>query len=58
MIISVFQAAPCMDNAAMKNVFGTLKSECFYLNQFSRFPELRITIKDYIQYHNNERISM
>lgn len=25
----------CLDNAVMENFFGTLKSECFYLNRFS-----------------------
>ncbi len=31
----------CLDNAVMENFFGTLKSECFYLSQFSSINELR-----------------
>lgn len=48
----------CLDNAVMENFFGTLKSECFYLNRFSDLNELRKAIEDYIHYYNNERISL
>ncbi|EQB4819442.1 transposase, partial [Citrobacter amalonaticus] len=48
----------CLDNAVMENFFGTLKSECFYLSQFSNISELRKAIEDYIRYYNNERISL
>ncbi|EHD1149734.1 IS3 family transposase [Klebsiella pneumoniae] len=36
----------------MENFFGTLKSECFYLNQFSSLAELRTAIEEYIKYNN------
>lgn len=55
---SMSRKGNCLDNAVMENFFGTLKSECFYLNQFSRLIELRKAIEDYIQYYNNERISL
>lgn len=55
---SMSRKGNCLDNAVMENVFGTLKSECFYLNQFSSVAELRTAIEDYIQYYNNERISL
>lgn len=42
----------------VENFFGRLKSECFYLNQFSSISELRKTIEEYIHYYNNERISL
>lgn len=55
---SMSRKGNCLDNAVMENFFGTLKSECFYLNQFSSFTELRKAIEDYIQYYNNERINL
>lgn len=55
---SMSRKGNCLDNAVMENFFGTLKSECFYLNQFSSLTELRKAIEDYIQYYNNERINL
>lgn len=55
---SMSRKGNCLDNAVMENFFGTLKSECFYLNKFSDLNELRKAIEDYIQYYNNERISL
>ena len=47
-----------LDNAVMENFFGTLKSECFYLSEFSSVNERRKAIEEYIDYYNNERISL
>lgn len=55
---SMSRKGNCLDNAVMENFFGTLKSECFYLNRFSDLNELRKAIEDYIDYYNNERISL
>ena len=55
---SMSRKGNCLDNAVMENCFGTLKSECFYLNRFSDLNELRKAIEDYIHYYNNERISL
>ncbi len=55
---SMSRKGNCLDNAVMENFFGTLKSECFYLNRFSDLNELRKAIEDYIYYYNNERISL
>ena len=55
---SMSRKGNCLDNAVMENFFGTLKSECFYLNRFSDLNELRKAIEDYIHYYNNERISL
>ncbi|SCC03532.1 Integrase core domain-containing protein [Kosakonia oryziphila] len=50
----------CLDNIVMKNFSGTLKSGCFYLNQFSYVnePRKRKALEDYIHYYNNERINL
>jgi putative transposase len=55
---SMSRKGNCLDNAVMENFFGTLKTECFYLNRFSDLKELRKAIEDYIHYYNNERISL
>lgn len=47
----------CLDNSVIENFFGTLKSECFYLNKLNSINELRKAVEDYIHYYNNERIS-
>ena len=55
---SMSRKGNCLDNAVIENFFGTLKSECFYLNKFSSINELRKSIEEYICYYNNERISL
>lgn len=55
---SMSRKGNCLDNAVMENFFGTLKSECFYLSQFSSVIELRKAIESYIHYYDNERISL
>ncbi len=55
---SMSRKGNCLDNAVVENFFGTLKSECFYLSQFSSINELRKAIEEYIHYYNNERISL
>lgn len=42
----------------VQNAFGTLKSECFYLNKFNNIEELKTALSDYIHYYNNQRISI
>ncbi|WP_158696983.1 IS3 family transposase, partial [Escherichia coli] len=36
----------------------TLKSECFYLDEFSNISELKDAVTEYIEYYNSRRISM
>ncbi|WP_251300952.1 IS3 family transposase, partial [Escherichia coli] len=38
--------------------FGTLKSECFYLDEFSNISELKDAVTEYIEYYNSRRISL
>ncbi|WP_367118485.1 IS3 family transposase [Chryseobacterium sp.] len=39
-------------------IFGTLKSEMFYLKKFSSIQELKEEIHQYINYYNNNRIRL
>lgn len=55
---SMSRKGNCLDNAVVESFFGTLKSECFYLNTFNDITELEIAIREYIHYYNNERISL
>ncbi len=53
---SMSRKGNCYDNAVMESFFGTLKSECFYLEEYKSISELRIAIDEYIHYYNHERI--
>ena len=53
---SMSRKGNCLDNAAMESFFGTLKSEFFYLNEFTDVEQLRQATEEYIHYYNHERI--
>lgn len=55
---SMSRKGNCLDNAMAESFFCTLKSECFYLEEFSSVPALREDIDTYIYYYNHERISL
>jgi len=48
----------CLDNAAMENFFGILKTELLYLQKFSSMKEFEVELKKYIEYYNNDRIKI
>lgn len=41
---------------AMESVFGTLKSECFYLAKFGSIEQRQLALHRYIRYYNHQRI--
>lgn len=55
---SMSRKGNCLDNAAMKSFFGTLKSEFFYLNKFANIDELQVGLTRYIHYYNHDRIKL
>ena len=55
---SMSRKGNCLDNAVIENFFGTLKSELYYLKKYKSIQELKREIKEYIQYYNQERISL
>ncbi len=55
---SMSRKGNCLDNAVVESFFGTLKSECFYLQVFRSIAELREAVNEYLHYYNNERISL
>lgn len=57
-IQSMSRKGNCLDNAVVECFFGTLKSECFYLEKFNNVDELKTAIDEYIRYYNSTRISL
>jgi len=55
---SMSRKGNCFDNAAMESFFGTLKAECFHLNEFADIDALRASLKEYIHYYNQQRIKV
>ena len=55
---SMSRKGNCMDNGAMENFFGRLKVEMFYGETFESIAAFINELESYIEYHNNERISM
>ncbi|END4907073.1 IS3 family transposase [Salmonella enterica subsp. enterica serovar Newport] len=53
---SMSRKGNCLDNAAIESFFGTLKAECYYLNEYKSVEELKRDIISYIDYYNNLRI--
>ena len=57
-IQSMSRKGNCMDNGAMENFFGRLKVEMFYGEKFDSVNAFIDELKRYIDYYNNDRISM
>lgn len=55
---SMSRKGNCMDNGAMENFFGRLKVEMFYGEKFESVNIFIDELRKYIDYYNNERISM
>lgn len=47
-----------MDNGTMDNFFARLKVEMFYGEKFESVNAFIAELKNYIDYYNNERISL
>lgn len=57
-IQSMSRKGNCLDNSVMENFFGRLKVEMFYGEKFQTVEEFVHCLKEYINYWNNERISL
>ena len=55
---SMSRKGNCMDNGTMENFFGRLKVEMFYGEKFESVNTFIDELKRYINYYNNERISL
>ena len=59
-IQSMSRKGNCLDNSPMENFFGRMKNEMFYglEDTFNSLEELKQAMIDYINYHNNKRLSL
>ena len=53
---SMSRKGNCLDNAVIENFFGLLKSELFYLQEFSSMEHFKWELIAYLDYYNNRRI--
>lgn len=56
--VSMSRVAKCLDNQPIESFWGTLKSECFYLNKYHHSKLLIKDIEKYIQFYNHDRITL
>ena len=59
-IQSMSRRGNCLDNSLMENFFGILKNEMFYGHEyeFKTLDQLEEAIVEYINYYNNNRITV
>lgn len=59
-IQSMSRKGNCLDNSPMENFFGIMKREMFYgyENTFKTLDDLEKAIIEYIDYYNNQRITL
>ena len=59
-IQSMSRKGNCLDNSPMENFFGKMKNEMFYgfEDTFETLDDLKQAMIDYINYHNNNRITV
>ena len=55
---SMSRKGNCLDNAAMENFFGLLKSELLYLQEFESMEHFKLELTAYLDYYNNHRIKV
>ena len=55
---SMSRKGNCLDNAVIENFFGLLKSELFYLQEFSSMEHFKRELLEYLDYYNNRRIKL
>ena len=46
----------CPDNAVIENIFGLLKSEPLYLQEFRSMKHFKLELVEYLDDYNNRRI--
>jgi len=54
---SMSRKGNCWDNAVIENFFGILKTELFYLQEFTSMEHFKHELVEYLDYYNNLRIN-
>lgn len=57
-IQSMSRVGKCIDNGPMENFWGIIKVEMYRLNTYDTFEELEADIVEYIEFYNNERVTL
>lgn len=55
---SMSRKGNCLDNSIIENFFSHLKSEFYYLEEFISIDDFIKKLDNYINYYNNERLSL
>ena len=50
------QKGNCLGNAVIDNIFGLLKTESLYLQEFDSIEHLKVELEDSLDYYNNRGI--
>lgn len=53
---SMSKKANCLDNSVIENFFGILKQEIYYGVIYRDYNKLKLAIKKYIKYYNEDSI--
>ena len=53
---SMSKKAKCLDNSVIENFFGILKQEIYYGVIYRDYNKLKLAIKKYIKYYNEDSI--
>lgn len=53
---SISRKGNCYDNAVMENLFGKIKSEFIYTQEFERIKQFKQELDEYMRYYNHRRI--
>ena len=53
---SMSRKGNCLDNAVIEDLFGLLKSELLYLQEFQSMEHFKQKLVKYLEYYNNHRI--
>lgn len=55
---SMSRKGNCLDNAVMENLFGLLKTELLYLQDFDSLDHFKAELVDYLDNYSNRRIKL
>ena len=53
---SMSRKGTCLNNAVIEDLFGLLKSELLYLQEFQSMEHFKQKLVEYLEYYNNHRI--
>ena len=53
---SMSRKGNCLNNAVIEDLFGLLKSELLYLQEFQSMEHFKQKLVEYLEYYNNRRI--